>query len=97
MIALTVVREFDGFEKGESITDPVTIAKILAGHNQRDVLKVNVPDAPIPVLSEQYIETSIASGVFDGIRTLKPLKNEKQNDDLELIEPKESPISTTEK
>lgn len=95
MIALTVVREFDGFEKGASITDPVTIAKILGGHNQRDVLKVNAPD--IPVLSEQYLETGLASGVFDGMKTFKPSKTAKPNDDLELIEPKESPISNTEK
>jgi hypothetical protein len=46
MIALTVVREFGNYPKGSTITDPKTVADILAGHNQRDVVKFTAPDAP---------------------------------------------------
>lgn len=47
MIALTVVRAFGEYQKGASITDPVEVSKILAGHNQRDVVKLSAPD-PAP-------------------------------------------------
>ena len=72
MITLTVVREFGEYAKGAVITDPVTISQILAGHNQRDVLKVNAPDQP--ALSEAYLEAALASGELDDVKTLKPKK-----------------------
>lgn len=45
MKALVVVQPFAGHAKGDRITDPDTIAKVLADHDNR-VLKIEIPDAP---------------------------------------------------
>ena len=42
-----VTQEFHGYVKGQEITDPEEIAKILADHDMR-VVRVFVPDAPPP-------------------------------------------------
>jgi hypothetical protein len=38
-----VTQPFHGYEKGQEITDPEEIAKVLADHEQR-VVRVHVPD-----------------------------------------------------
>lgn len=45
MKALVVVQPFADHAKGDRITDPATIQKILVDHGNR-VLKIEIPDAP---------------------------------------------------
>jgi len=42
-----VTQPFHGYEKGQEITDPEEIAKVLADHDFR-VVRVYVPDKPPP-------------------------------------------------
>jgi hypothetical protein len=42
-----VTQPFHGYEKGQEITDPEEIAKVLADHDFR-VVRVFVPDEPPP-------------------------------------------------
>lgn len=73
MIALTVVREFGNYPKGSTITDPKEVADILAGHNQRDVVKTFTPD--IPVLQE----------VINPIQVIQPVKQEIKPIEAEVV------------
>ena len=58
---------FDGYSPGDRISDPATVAKILAGPHANHVVKVTTTDAtasptPAPTLAE-----AIAAGVADGV------------------------------
>lgn len=45
-IKLIVIESFDGYAKGDEISDPATVAAILEGDSQAHVLSVQALDAP---------------------------------------------------
>jgi hypothetical protein len=47
MNTLVVTNQFGGYEKGERITDPAAIGKILAGEHAHDVVQSHHADAPV--------------------------------------------------
>ena len=102
MIALTVISAFEGYAKGDSITDPVTISRILAGHNQRDVLKISAPDIDDMATSVRYMMESLP----DACPPIAPPQeailpqfsvSKKQKQSIEPEQTAAPEISTTEK
>jgi hypothetical protein len=51
MQGLVVVRAFGDYTKGSTITDPAEVASVSASHNQRNVVRTNLPDPPIAVVT----------------------------------------------
>ena len=47
-IVLTVSNPFGGYRRGERITDPKAVEKVLASEHAADVVKVSQPDDPAP-------------------------------------------------
>ena len=50
---LVVLTDFADFERGQSITDPETVAAVLAGGNAGHVVKIAARDLPAPLPAQE--------------------------------------------